>query len=239
MNLINAKNINLYYPNQKEPILRNLSFTIPKGRITQFLGKSGSGKTSLLKCIANLVPNFSGEITFKDSSIKNMSPSVRASNIGYVSQSFDLFANMNVAENCIHPQIHVLGVDTDFAQQNALQKLERLGMLEYKSRLISELSGGQKQRVSIARALCMNSHLLLMDEPTSALDPESSKNLVNIIHLLIKDGVTLALSTHDMNFSKNLLDKVYFMRNGLIVEELDTQKQNLEQSLIIKDFFSH
>lgn len=239
MNLINAHNIKLYYANQKEPVLNGLNFVIPQGRITQFLGKSGSGKTSLLKCIANLIPNFSGELIFKDRPIKAMTPLQRASNIGYVSQSFDLFAHMNVQENCIHPQIHVLGVDADFAYENACQKLERLGMKDYKNRLVSELSGGQKQRVSIARALCMNSHLLLMDEPTSALDPESSKNLLNIINLLLKDGVTVALSTHDMTFSRHLLDKVYFMRNGLIVEEFDIHKQKLEDTLVIKDFFNH
>jgi polar amino acid transport system ATP-binding protein len=239
MNLITANNLTLYYANNKKAILNQVSFSIELGRITQFLGKSGSGKTSLLKCIANLISNFSGELTYKNQQIKTMTPKERASHIGFVSQSFDLFPHMSVQDNCIHPQVHVLGTPYDEALENAHKKLENLGMLEYLHRYPENLSGGQKQRVSIARALCMNSHLLLLDEPTSALDPESSKNLLKTLKNLVNNGVSIALSTHDMTFSKNLLDKVYFMQDGHIVQELDALKQSLDDTTIIKAFFSH
>lgn len=238
MNLINAQNLTLRYANRNELALDNISFTVLDKRITLFLGKSGSGKTTLLKCIANLNNNFGGSLTYKDKAIKAMSPQERATHIGFVAQSFDLFPHMTVLENCTHPQIHVLKRNKEDAKKVAKDKLEHLGLGEFLTRLPKELSGGQKQRVSIARALCMDSRLLLMDEPTSALDPESSKMLVEILKTLNREGVTIALSTHDMTFAKNLLDRVYFMRNGHIVEEFDARSDHFAETSAIKNFFA-
>ena len=237
MSLIIASNLALSYKNSLNPALDQVSFTIEEGRITQFLGKSGSGKTTLLKCMANLKSNFQGELTYKSQPIKAMSARDRATNIGFVAQSFDLFPHMDVLGNCVHPQIHVLGRSKTEAISIAEGQLEHLGLREYLQRMPSELSGGQKQRVSIARALCMNSRLLLLDEPTSALDPESSKMLVDILRTLNQEGVTIALSTHDMTFSKNLMDRVYFMRNGQIIELYDARESDLSPTSAIKLFF--
>lgn len=239
MNLITAHNLALHYRNNPTPALNNVTFTIEEGRITQFLGKSGSGKTTLLKCIANIRSGFSGELTYKNQPIKSMSARERATSIGFVAQSFDLFPHMNVLGNCVHPQVHVLRRPKSEALEVAEAQLEHLGLKDYLQRMPAELSGGQKQRVSISRALCMNSRLLLLDEPTSALDPESSKMLVDILRRLNQEGVTIALSTHDMTFSKNLLDRVYFMKNGQIIELYDAREKDISATSAIKLFFDH
>lgn len=239
MSLINAKNLVLYYKSNKLPALENVSFSVDEGRITLFLGKSGSGKTTLLKCIANLITKFTGDLTYKNRPIKDMSARDRATHIGFVAQSFDLFPHMNALSNCTHPQVHVLKRSEEEAKSIALMQLAHLGMNDYVDRFPNELSGGQKQRVSIARALCMNSRLLLLDEPTSALDPESSRKLVEILRVLNKEGVTIALSTHDMSLAKNLLDRIYFMKDGRIIEYFDAQLKDVSETIAIKNFFAH
>lgn len=239
MKLIDAKNLTLYYANNKTQALNDVSFSIEEGHITQFLGISGSGKTTLLKCITNLIGNFSGQLAYKNIPIRDMSAYDRATSIGYVSQSFDLFPHMNALLNCTHPQIHVLKRSHQEANRIAEEHLRALGMFEYRNRMIQQLSGGQKQRICIARALCMDSRLLLMDEPTSALDPESSKKLVEILLSLKGNGITIALSTHDMALAKNLLDHIYFMRDGRIVEFFDANKEKLDNTSAIKQFLSH
>ncbi len=239
MSLIEAKDLALSYRNSRLPALDKVSFSVEEGRITLFLGKSGSGKTTLLKCIANLKADFTGNLTYKNRPIKDMSSRERATHIGFVAQSFDLFPHMNVLSNCMHPQIHVLRRSAQDAKSFAESQLNHLGMGDYLDRFPHELSGGQKQRVSIARALCMNSRLLLLDEPSSALDPESSKKLTEILRTLNGEGVTIALSTHDMALAKHLLDRIYFMKDGRIVEFFDARTQTLEDTSAIKNFFSH
>jgi polar amino acid transport system ATP-binding protein len=239
MSLITAKNLSLYYGRNKLAALDHVAFSIDEGRITLFLGKSGSGKTTLLKCIANLNSNFEGELTYKNRPIKAMSARDRASHIGFVAQSFDLFPHMNALKNCTHPQVHVLKRSEDEAKTRALAQLAHLGISDFADRFPHELSGGQKQRVSIARALCMNSRLLLLDEPTSALDPESSKKLVEILRTLHTEGVTIALSTHDMTLAKNLLDRIYFMKDGRVIEYFDAEVKEIAETIAIKNFFAH
>jgi ABC-type polar amino acid transport system ATPase subunit len=238
MTLIIAKDLTLTYKNSQSPALDHVSFSIEEGRITQFLGKSGSGKTTLLKCISNLHANFSGSLSLNGQPIKSMDPKERAQAIGFVAQSFDLFPHMTVGQNCIHPQVHVLKRKPKDALENTHSHLSRLNIEKFFDRYPKELSGGQKQRVSIARALCMDSKLLLLDEPTSALDPDSSKSLVGILLKLQKSGVTLALSTHDMSFSTKLFDRVYFMQNGSICEYFDAKIHSLENTQILKSFFT-
>jgi len=239
VSLIVAEKLSLKYKNSPNPALDQVSFTIEEGRISQFLGKSGSGKTTLLKCITNLINNFEGRLSYKNQTIKTMRPEQRASSIGFVAQSFDLFPHMNVLDNCTHPQIHVLGRSKTHAESIANERLRHLGLSDFITRFPRELSGGQKQRVSIARALCMNSRLLLLDEPTSALDPESSKMLVDILKKLNQEGVSIALSTHDMSFSKNLLDRIYFMQNGRIIEYFDAKLGQIDDAKAISGFFAH
>lgn len=239
MSLIAASDLSLYYRNSKLPALDKVSCTVEEGRITLFLGKSGSGKTTLLKCIANLKQNFLGNLNYRGRPIRDMSSRERASHIGFVAQSYDLFPHMSVLANCMHPQIHVLKREKDEAKSVAHVQLSHLGMGEYLERYPHELSGGQKQRVSIARALCMNSRLLLLDEPSSALDPESSKKLVDILRTLNSEGVTIALSTHDMGLARHLLDRIYFMKDGRIVEFFDTRTADISETIAIKNFFAH
>jgi ABC-type polar amino acid transport system ATPase subunit len=239
MSLIDAHDLAIFYGNNKLPALNQVSFSVEEGRITLFLGKSGSGKTTLLKCIANLSSNFTGGLTLKNLPIKEMSSRERASQIGFVAQSFDLFPHMSVLKNCMHPQIHVLKRSMAEAKEVAVAQLSHLGMGDFLERFPNQLSGGQKQRVSIARALCMNSRLLLLDEPSSALDPESSKKLVDILKTLNKEGVTIALSTHDMSLAKHLLDRIYFMKDGRILEFFDARVQKLEDTVAIKNFLAH
>ncbi len=238
MSLIKADNLCLTYAGGLKKALNNISFTIEAGHITQFLGRSGSGKTTLLKCIANLNRDFTGVLTYDGKPIKNMTPGERASRIGFVSQSFDLFPHMTVLRNCVHPQVNVLNTSPTDAETRAKSILDHLGLEEFYDRVPSQLSGGQKQRVSIARALCMNSRLLLLDEPTSALDPESSQKLLDTLKTLNAEGVTIALSTHDMSFAKKLSDRIYFMKDGHIVEFFDKNQGELEATSQIKGFFA-
>src|SRR5688572_11921783 len=200
MSLAQGIHLNLVYPKATSPSLKDINFSIEAGRSTLFLGRSGSGKTSLLKCIAQLNQHYTGDVLFDGVPISQMTRSDRAKSIGFVAQQFNLFPQFSVLENCVHPQMHVLGASRSAAAQTAEKLLEHLEISHLKARRPKELSGGQAQRVAIARALCMNPKLLLLDEPTSALDPESTEQLAGLLKRLLVDGVTIAVSTHDMAF---------------------------------------
>lgn len=238
MSILVADHVFLTYSGQNLFALNDVCLNIEEKRITQILGKSGSGKTTLLKCFANLETSYQGKILFSGQLINSIPSEKRAGLVGFVSQSFDLFPHMSALENCVHPQIHVLRRTKDEAIEIAKKELLHLGMGDFFERFPTALSGGQKQRVAIARALCMNSRLILLDEPTSALDPESSRKLVDILKLLNSEGITIALSTHDMTFSKNLLDRIYFMEQGRVVEYLDSKSRNIKDTFYISKFFS-
>ncbi len=227
MNLITGKNIYLKY--QSNLALSDISFEIPKGRVTLFLGKSGSGKTSLLRCIANLNSSYAGEICFEEKPIKLLSRPDRVRAIGFVAQQFNLFPHMTVLQNCMQPQRLVLGRSFEEAEQKAQELLNALEIAHLGSRKPHELSGGQTQRVAIARALCMDAQALLLDEPTSALDPESTGKLRDILKLLLQKGVSIAISTHDMSFARSIFDRGYFMESGKIIEESGSRIQQYMQ----------
>ncbi|MDH6368035.1 MULTISPECIES: amino acid ABC transporter ATP-binding protein [Breznakia] len=203
----------------KQEVLKDVNFHIDKGEVISILGSSGSGKSTLLRCI-NLLENPDGGcIYFHDKDVKSLELNQYRSKVGMVFQSFNLFDNMNVLENCMIGQIKVLKRNKQEAKEKAMLYLEKVGMSDFASKPSTQLSGGQKQRVAIARALCMDPEVLLFDEPTSALDPEMVEEVLKVIQDLAKEGLTMAIVTHEMQFAKDVSKRIIFMDQGVIVEE--------------------
>ncbi len=239
--MICGKNISWKYTNKKNSalVLKSLSFELKKGRITTFMGKSGAGKTTLMKCLANLNSHYEGIITCNEKDIRTLNPVARASTIGFVLQQLHLFPHFTVLKNCTYALVNVQGINIIEAEIKAIEMLKALGMQDYINFLPGQLSGGQQQRVAIARALVLEPEILLLDEPTSALDPESKKSLELLLLDLSEKGITIALSSHDMPFIRRIMDYVYFMEQGQIVEELDQKIDDLLSKKKIKQFLSH
>ena len=202
-------------------ILRDIDFNVYKGDVTSIIGMSGSGKSTLLRCINLLETPTSGDIIFNGENITSgaMSPTTYRAKVGMVFQSFNLFANMTVLENCMAGQIKVLKKSKDEARACALHYLDQVGMAPYINAKPRQISGGQKQRVAIARALAMSPEVLLFDEPTSALDPEMVGEVLSVMKKLANDGMTMLVVTHEMAFAHDISSKVVFMNKGVICEE--------------------
>ena len=202
-------------------VLRDIDFTVQKGDVTSIIGASGSGKSTLLRCINLLENPTSGEILYHDENVVRRgfnAPAYRA-RVGMVFQSFNLFNNMTVLENCIVGQVKVLKKDREEARRHALYYLEKVGMAPYINAKPRQLSGGQKQRVAIARALAMDPEVLLFDEPTSALDPEMVGEVLTVMQGLAQEGMTMLVVTHEMAFARDVSNHVVFMSQGVICEE--------------------
>lgn len=223
--MIAAKDLTVIHHNHKA--LNNASFSIPKGRITSFIGPSGAGKTTLLRCIAQLISTYEGELFFEGRSLREFSRIERVRAIGFVFQQFNLFPHFSVLENCTHPLINVLGIEPGAAHKRALAVLDSLQMAQFQAKFPRNLSGGQQQRVALARTLCLEPSVLLFDEPTSSLDPESSQAVHNILKDLVKRGYTVATSSHDMPFLRKIIDNIYFLRQGEIIEQYDITSGHL------------
>ena len=201
-------------------VLRDIDFSVSKGDVTCIIGASGSGKSTLLRCINLLETPTSGEILFHGENIlQNSDASRYRAKVGMVFQSFNLFYNMTVLENCMIGMTKVLHKSKDEARQTALHYLEKVGMAPYINAKPRQLSGGQKQRVAIARALAMEPEVLLFDEPTSALDPQMVGEVLAIIRDLAEEGMTMMIVTHEMAFARAVSSHVVFMADGLICEE--------------------
>lgn len=213
--MVTATDITVIMQGQK--IVQSVSCHVPKGRITAFIGKSGAGKTTVLKVLAGLIKPDQGTVGVDDKSLSDFSPSARSESIGYVFQEFNLFNHLTVLQNCIDPLI-VHGYSQAEATEKAQSQLKQLEMDSYGNKYPSELSGGQKQRVAIARALCLQPKVLLLDEPTASLDPINTQNLVAILKKLASQGLCIGLSSQDMSFVRALFDRVYYMESGAIVE---------------------
>ena len=202
-------------------VLKDINFTVNKGDVTCIIGASGSGKSTILRCINLLETPTSGDILYHGDSIltKGFKQTEYRVHVGMCFQSFNLFNNMTVLENCMIGQIKVLKKTKEEAKRNALVYLQKVGMAAYINARPDQISGGQKQRVAIARALAMEPEVLLFDEPTSALDPEMVGEVLNVMKRLAKEGMTMIVVTHEMGFARQVSNKVLFMADGLIEEE--------------------
>ena len=202
-------------------VLKDVDFQVEKGDVTCIIGASGSGKSTLLRCINLLETPTSGEILFHGQSILTgkVDRCAYRAKVGMVFQSFNLFNNMTVLENCMEGARKVLHVSKEEAFDRAIKHLKEVGMAPYINARPEQLSGGQKQRVAIARGLCMNPEVLLFDEPTSALDPEMVGEVLNVMKELASSGLTMLIVTHEMDFAKNVSSRVLFMDKGYVVED--------------------
>ena len=202
-------------------VLRDIDFTVAPGDVTSIIGASGSGKSTLLRCINLLETPTSGDILFHGEPVNSgkMNASAYRSKVGMVFQSFNLFNNMTVLENCMVGQIKVLKKDKETARKRAMEYLEKVGMAPYIQAKPRQISGGQKQRVAIARALAMEPEVLLFDEPTSALDPEMVGEVLSVMQDLAQEGMTMLVVTHEMAFARDVSSHVVYMNQGVICEE--------------------
>ena len=202
-------------------VLRDIDFTVSPGDVTTVIGPSGSGKSTLLRCINLLETPTAGEVLFHGQNVaaRGVDSTAYRSKVGMVFQSFNLFNNMTVLENCTVGQKKVLKRDGEAARQNAMRYLEQVGMAPYINARPRQLSGGQKQRVAIARALAMEPEVLLFDEPTSALDPEMVGEVLTVMQDLAQRGMTMIVVTHEMAFARDVSNHVVFMADGVIAEE--------------------
>ncbi|WP_442760512.1 amino acid ABC transporter ATP-binding protein [Enterococcus italicus] len=202
-------------------VLKDINVTVNKGEVLTIIGSSGSGKSTLLRCINLLEKPTSGAILYKGENVltKNYDLPKYRTHLGMVFQSFNLFNNMNVLENCVSGQVTVLKRSKEEAKKIAIENLEKVGMGRYVSAKPAQLSGGQKQRVAIARSLSMNPDVMLFDEPTSALDPEMVGEVLLTMKALAETGLTMVIVTHEMGFARDVSDRVLFMDKGVIAEE--------------------
>jgi len=203
-------------------VLKDISLTVHSGEVISIIGSSGSGKSTFLRSINLLEEPSGGEILYRGENVlaENYNLTHYREKLGMVFQSFNLFENLNVLENTIVAQTTVLKRERAEAEKIAKENLEKVGMGElYWQAKPKQLSGGQKQRVAIARALSMNPDAILFDEPTSALDPEMVGEVLKIMKELAKEGLTMIVVTHEMEFARDVSSRVIFMDKGVIAEE--------------------
>ena len=210
----------------KHEVLKEVNFSVDKGDVTCIIGASGSGKTTLLRCLNMLETPTSGKIYFHDKEITEYNAKIEKfrSKMGMVFQSYNLFNNMTVLDNCTLGMIHVLKTPKDEAENVARMYLEKVNMLPQINAMPHQLSGGQKQRVAIARALCMNPEVILFDEPTSALDPQMVGEVLTVMKELAKEGTTMVIVTHEMAFARDVSTKTIYMKGGAVVEQGPPEK---------------
>ena len=202
-------------------VLDDISFSVRPGEVVVVVGPSGCGKSTLLRCINLLETPTNGKVLFHGSDItaKGSDPCAYRAKVGMVFQSFNLFNNMTVLDNCTAGLRYVLHQDKETAKKTALENLEKVGMAPYIHAKPRQLSGGQKQRVAIARALAMQPEVLLFDEPTSALDPQMVGEVLAVMRQLAKEGLTMIVVTHEMAFARDVSSHVVYMADGVICEE--------------------
>lgn len=201
--------------------VKGVSFDVHEGESVAIIGSSGSGKSTVLRCINRLIEPTAGMIELRGEQINTPHADVNdiRSRIGMVFQSFELFAHLRVLENITLGLIHVRGMSKEEADIVAMEVLERVDLLDRVNAYPGNLSGGQKQRVAIARALAMKPEVILFDEPTSALDPELVGSVLNTIRGLADEGMTMIIVTHEINFARDVADRVVYLDQGRVAEE--------------------
>ena len=202
-------------------VLSDINLSVRRGEVVSIIGSSGSGKSTMLRCVNLLETPSGGEILFHGKDITSRDVDLRKyrAKVGMVFQQFNLFNNMTALQNCMVGQTRVLGRKPEEAKKIAMEYLTKVGMAQYINAKPRQLSGGQKQRVAIARTLSMSPEVILFDEPTSALDPEMVGEVLSVMKLLAEAGFTMLVVTHEMSFARDVSDRVIFMDRGVIAEE--------------------
>ena len=217
--ILEVENLTKSYDKSKL-VLNNLSFSLEKGEVVVIVGPSGCGKSTFLRCLNKLEEIDSGKIVLNGKEISSDNNKVHEirEKIGMVFQSYELFPNMNIMNLILAPTL-VQKRNKEEVKAEAEKLLERVGLLDRKNDYPRQLSGGQKQRVAIVRALIMHPQILLLDEITAALDPEMVREVLQVVLELAKDGMTMLIVTHEMEFARAVADRVIFLDSGKIVEE--------------------
>lgn len=226
-------------------VLRKIDIDVKAGEIICIVGSSGSGKSTLLRCINKLERQTTGKILYHNKEVRDVQKDINKyrSKVGMVFQSFNLFNNMTVLENCMLCTRKVLHLSKEEAFDRAITHLKEVGMAPYINAKPAQLSGGQKQRVAIARSLCMNPEVLLFDEPTSALDPEMVGEVLNVMKELATTGLTMIIVTHEMAFARDVSTRTIFMDSGYVAEddapsELFTNPKNQRTREFLKRYLA-
>ncbi|MDR1782019.1 MAG: amino acid ABC transporter ATP-binding protein [Bacilli bacterium] len=228
--MIEVKNLNKSFGSNL--VLKDINLSVEKGEVIALIGSSGSGKSTLLRCLNLLEKADHGSIIYHKKNLLSNKINIEKmrQSMGMVFQSFNLFENLNVIDNCTIACRLTKNEKKDKAEKRAIKYLKQVNMLDYAKASSTTLSGGQKQRVAIARALCMNPDLLLFDEPTSALDPESVQDVLDVIKDLAEQGMSMIIVTHEILFAKDVADRILFMADGVIVEDIKPENIFKEHS---------
>ncbi len=219
VNLLKVENIHKRYG--KEEVLKGVSFELKRGETKVVIGPSGTGKSTLLRCINRLSLPDKGQVWLEGEEIIHSKANINQlrTKIGFVFQDFNLFAHLTALKNVNIAPMKVKGMSKEEATKLAMEELERVGLGDKADAYPAQLSGGQQQRVSIARALAMSPKLILFDEPTSALDPELIGEVLEVMINLAKDGMTMLVVSHEMGFARSVADEIIFMEHGVLVEQ--------------------
>ncbi len=217
---------NLHKSFDGQTILSGISFVLEKGEVTVVIGQSGSGKSTMLRCLNCLTPVDRGRIWLNGLELTAPGTNLNQarSKMGFVFQDFNLFIHLTVLDNVRFGPLRINRKSKKEATRIAMEEIERVGLQDKLSAYPAQLSGGQQQRISIARALALKPQLIMFDEPTSALDPELTSEVLSVMSDLARDGMTLLVVTHEMGFARSVADRVIFLDHGSILEEGPPEK---------------